>query len=191
MSSYVIFVQQGTFLCGQYIRNRLKRSGIYHRKLGLKRITNVKLLGESLVNEVQQDLLAIGAELEKLQPKFYEKIGRQIGYGTFNSEQRIIEAINDVAREMFRNNECNWPKIVSLYAVAGGMAVDCVRQGKSEFLPAIQKGMGLVLEEDLAAWIQANGGWVGENKIFFLRFFIIHNNKLIIIYFFFHRAPYR
>jgi hypothetical protein len=144
------------------MRNRLKRSGIFRRKLGLKRMRSAKLLsGGALVAEVYPELAAVGTELERMHPKLFERVGRQIGCGALRSEQRVTEALTDVAREMLRSGECSWEKIVALYAIAGGMAVDCVRQGKPEFLVAIQRAMAMVLEEDLAAWIQANGGWVG------------------------------
>ncbi|XP_058808835.1 bcl-2-related ovarian killer protein isoform X2 [Phymastichus coffea] len=160
--SVELTVSQGASLCGQYMRSRLKRSGIYQRKLGLKRMRSAKLLsGQALAQEVYPELMAVGAELEKMHPKLFERVARQIGYGAFNSEQRVVDALTDVAREMLRGGggECNWAKVVALYAVAGGMAVDCAKQGKPEFLLAVQRGMTMVLEEDLAAWIQANGGW--------------------------------
>lgn len=34
-------ITQGKCLCGQYIRNRLKRSGMYNRKLGLQKIRSI------------------------------------------------------------------------------------------------------------------------------------------------------
>jgi hypothetical protein len=55
--------------------------------------------------------------------------------------------------------DVTWGKVVSLFAVAGGLAVDCVRQGHHEYLQALLEAMGEVLEEELAAWIVGNGGW--------------------------------
>lgn len=159
-ASVKITVSQGTSLCGQYIRHRLKRSGIFHRKLGLKRMRSEILLpGGSIVGEVYPELISIGAELEKMHPNLFTRIGRQVGCSTFSSEQTASDMLTDVSREMLRNGEMTWSKIIALYAVAGGIAVDCVRQGKPEYLAAIQHGMTDVLEDDLAAWIQANGGW--------------------------------
>ncbi|XP_046608471.1 bcl-2-related ovarian killer protein homolog B-like [Neodiprion virginianus] len=159
-ASVKIAVSQGTSLCGQYIRNRLKRSGIFHRKLGLKRLrSEIILPGGTVVGEVYPELTSIGAELEKMHPHLFTKIGRQVGCSTFSSEQAASDVLTDVSREMLRNGEMTWSKIIALYAVAGGIAVDCVRQGRPEYLPAIQHGMMEVLEDDLAAWIQANGGW--------------------------------
>ncbi|XP_031850361.1 apoptosis regulator BAX isoform X2 [Nomia melanderi] len=159
-ASVELTVSQGSSLCGQYIRNRLKRSGIFHRKLGLKRMRSAMLLpGGAVVGEVYPELISVGAELEKMHPNVFNRVARQIGCGSFSSEQSVNEAIVDVSREMIRNGEMTWSKVIALYAIAGGIAVDCVRQGKPEFLPAIQRGMTDVLEDDLVAWIQANGGW--------------------------------
>ncbi|KAG6795659.1 hypothetical protein HZU73_09047 [Apis mellifera caucasica] len=162
-ASIELTVSQGSSLCAQYIRNRLKRSGIFHRKLGLKRMRSAMLLpGGAVVGEVYPELVSVGAELEKMHPNLFNRVARQIGCGSFSSEQSASEAIVDVSREMIRNSEMTWSKVVAIYAIAGGIAVDCVRQGKPEYLPAIQRGMTDVLEEDLAAWIQANGGWVRQ-----------------------------
>ncbi|CAD6241148.1 GSCOCG00009171001-RA-CDS [Cotesia congregata] len=162
-------VMQGSVLCGQYIKNRLKRSGIFQKKLGLKRMRSGAIMsseGLLVVSEVSPVLTSLGAELEKLHPKLYTNIARQIGAGSFSNEQTAMEAIADVSRELLRvGGEMTWGKIISLYSVAGGIAVDCVRQGKPEFIGAIQRAMTIVLEEDLASWIQANGGWIGlSNK---------------------------
>ncbi|XP_043275716.1 bcl-2-related ovarian killer protein-like [Venturia canescens] len=159
-ASVELTVSQGSSLCAQYIRNRLKRSGIFQRKLGLKRMRSAMLLpGGSVVGEVYPELTTVGSELEKMHPNLFTRIGRQIGSSTFTSEQSAAEALTDISREMLRSGEMTWSKIIALYAVAGGIAVDCVRQGKPEFIPAVQRAMTEVLEEDLASWIQANGGW--------------------------------
>lgn len=163
----LLTVQQGSSLCAQYIRSRLKRSGIFQRKLGLKRMRSAMMLpGGSVVGEVYPELTGVGSELEKMHPNLFVRIGRQIGCSTFSSEQTAAEALTDVSREILRSGEMTWSKIIALYAVAGGIAVDCVRQGKPEFIPAIQRAMTEVLEEDLAAWIQANGGWVSMTVSF-------------------------
>lgn len=113
-----------------------------------------------IVADVYPALIVLGTELEKLQSNLFIKIARQAGSRKFSSEQIIIEVITDVSREMFRTGEMTWSKIVALYAIAGGIAVDCVHQDKAEFIPAIQRAMTNVLGEYLAIWIQANGGWV-------------------------------
>lgn len=114
----------------------------------------------TVLSEVYPELIAIGAELEKMHPNLFTRIGRQVGCGAFSSEQTAAEALHDVSREILRFGEMTWSKIIALYAVAGAIAVDCVRQDRPQFIPSIQRAMTEILEEDLASWIQANGGWV-------------------------------
>ncbi|VVC45746.1 Blc2 family,Bcl2-like [Cinara cedri] len=67
-----------------------------------------------------------------------------------------------VSRELFRAGaQVTWAKVVSLVCVAAGLAVDCARRGRSEQLPDLIEAVGEVIEDDLAAWIHYNGGWMG------------------------------
>ena len=50
-------------------------------------------------------------------------------------------------------------KVVSFFAVAGGLAVDCVCQGHPEYLHSLLESMTEVLEDNLAEWVASNGGW--------------------------------
>lgn len=51
-------------------------------------------------------------------------------------------------------------QIVALFAIVGGLAVDCVRQDHPEYLPKLVEGIADVIEDELATWINENGGWV-------------------------------
>lgn len=52
-------------------------------------------------------------------------------------------------------------QVISLFAVSGGLAVECVRQGHPDFLPKLVEGVGDAIEDELVAWINENGGWIG------------------------------
>lgn len=52
-------------------------------------------------------------------------------------------------------------QVISFFAVAGGLATDCVRQGHSDYLPKLIDGVGDAIEDELIAWINENGGWIG------------------------------
>uniref|UniRef100_T1HXK1 Uncharacterized protein n=1 Tax=Rhodnius prolixus TaxID=13249 RepID=T1HXK1_RHOPR len=63
-------VDQGRALCAQYIRSRLKRTGIFSKKCGLQRLRSAATLpGGFVVRQVLPELISIGAELERLHPK--------------------------------------------------------------------------------------------------------------------------
>ena len=74
-------VEQAKSLCGQYIRARLKRSGMFNRKLGLQRLRSMaNLPGGLVVCEVFSQLHAIGLELERMHPKLYSGVAKQVVY---------------------------------------------------------------------------------------------------------------
>lgn len=51
---------------------------------------------------------------------------------------------------------------MSLFAISGGLAVDCVRQAHPDFIPKLIDAMADVIEDELVAWISENGGWVSS-----------------------------
>lgn len=53
-----------------------------------------------------------------------------------------------------------WGKVVSLYAVAGALAVDCVRHGHPAMVHTIVDCMGEFVRKSLTSWLKRRGGWV-------------------------------
>lgn len=83
-----------------------------------------------------------------------------------------------VSRELFRAGaQVTWAKVVSLVCVAAGLAVDCARRGRADQLPDLIEAVGEVIEDDLAAWIHYNGGWVSKILYAHERVHIIPSNK--------------
>uniref|UniRef100_T1IVG1 Bcl-2 Bcl-2 homology region 1-3 domain-containing protein n=1 Tax=Strigamia maritima TaxID=126957 RepID=T1IVG1_STRMM len=151
-------VDQAKSLCSQYIRNRLKRSGIFKRKLGLQRLRSVIGMTVSYGTcEVFNQLNSVGKELERLYPTLYSSVCRQICF-TITSEEVLHNMFTAVATELFRT-DITWAKIVALYAVTGGLAADCVQQGHVNYLLCLIESLGLFVEKHLAIWIAHQGGW--------------------------------
>lgn len=104
----------------------------------------------------------LAEELEQMHPRLYNDIGRQICYlqgANFQTPHTLQLLVTSVAKDLFRS-EITWSKIAALFAFTGGIAVDCVRQGRPEYLPKIMQNVVEVIEEDLVTWINDNGGWV-------------------------------
>lgn len=55
-----------------------------------------------------------------------------------------------------------WGKIVSMYAVAGALAVDCVRQGHPTTVHILVDSLGQFVRRFLVPWLKRKGGWVGH-----------------------------
>ena len=84
-------INQAKSLCGQYIKARLKRSGVVQRKLGLQRMRSLaNLPGGILVCEIFSQLHVIGLELERMNPKLYVDVCKQV---IIIAEQSRIKAI--------------------------------------------------------------------------------------------------
>ncbi|XP_059785160.1 bcl-2-related ovarian killer protein isoform X3 [Balaenoptera ricei] len=52
-----------------------------------------------------------------------------------------------------------WGKVVSLYSVAAGLAVDCVRQAQPALVHALVDCLGEFVRKTLATWLRRRGGW--------------------------------
>lgn len=61
-----------------------------------------------------------------------------------------------------------WGKVVSLYAVAGALAVDCVRHGHPAMVHTIVDCMGEFVRKSLTSWLKRRGGWVRAPFYIFL-----------------------
>lgn len=57
---------------------------------------------------------------------------------------------------------------MAIYSVAGGLAVDSVRQGHTEQLHVILEDMTELLEDRIAYWVNTNGGWVRRKSCYLL-----------------------
>ncbi|XP_073928378.1 bcl-2-related ovarian killer protein isoform X1 [Castor canadensis] len=57
-----------------------------------------------------------------------------------------------------------WGKVVSLYAVAAGLAVDCVRQAQPAMVHALVDCLGEFVRKTLATWLRRRGGWTDVLK---------------------------
>lgn len=107
-------ITQGKCLCGQYIRSRLKRAGVFNRKLGLQRIRSI--VGTptiQIMREVFPALSFVGEELERMHPRTYNGIARQISRapgGDLQSSENTAVLLGAVARELFKA-DITWGKV--------------------------------------------------------------------------------
>lgn len=98
-------------------------------------------------------------------PKLFTKITRQTGIGSTGAVAGLLLGIG---HHLVFRSEPTWGKLVAIYCIAGGLAVDIVRQGRPECLHSILDDMTELFEDRLAIWVNANGGWVSSIKVLFL-----------------------
>lgn len=90
--------------------------------------------------EVCAVLLRLGDELELIRPSVYRNVARQL-HISLQSEPVVTDAFLAVAGHIFSAG-ITWGKVVSLYAVAAGLAVDCVRQAQPAMVHALVDCLG-------------------------------------------------
>lgn len=111
----------------------------------------------------------MGEELERMHPRIYSNVSRQLSrapYGELVDSDTAPMLLNLVAKELFARSSMDkeritWAKIISVFAVCGGFAIDCVRQGHYEYLQFLVDGVAEIIEDDLAPWLAERGGWLG------------------------------
>ncbi|KAG5847278.1 bcl-2-related ovarian killer protein homolog A-like [Anguilla rostrata] len=150
-------VSQAKALCKDYIHSRLNRAGI-----GWSKPEQSLSVAGGMLGEVSSILLWLGDELEYLRPTVYRNVARQLNI-TVTSENVVSDAFLAVADEIFSTG-VTWGKVVSLYAVAGALAVDCVRHGHPAMVHTIVDCFGEFVRKSLSPWLKKRGGWEDITK---------------------------
>ncbi|XP_019483436.1 PREDICTED: bcl-2-related ovarian killer protein isoform X1 [Hipposideros armiger] len=112
--------------------------------------------------EVCAVLLRLGDELELIRPSVYRNVARQLNISV-HSETVVTDALLAVAAQIFSAG-ITWGKVVSLYLVAAGLAVDCVRQAQPAMVHALVDCLGEFVRKTLVTWLRRRGGWTDVLK---------------------------
>ncbi|NP_001279536.1 bcl-2-related ovarian killer protein homolog A [Callorhinchus milii] len=150
-------VSQAKALCRDYIHSRLIRAGIVWSKPECAAASPA-----SKLTEVSAALLRLGDELEYIRPNMYRNVAKQLNI-TVSSESIVSDAFLAVATEIFSAG-ITWGKVVALYAVAGGLAIDCVKQGQPAMVHTIVDCLGEFVRKTLVTWLRRRGGWADITK---------------------------
>ncbi len=70
------------------------------------------------------------------------------------------------SRNCFFFQGITWGKVVAIYAVAAGLAVDCVRQGHPVMVHIIVDSLGEFVRRNLVPWLKKRGGWVCVHSLY-------------------------
>ncbi|KAF5890940.1 bcl-2-related ovarian killer protein B-like, partial [Clarias magur] len=145
-------VFQARVLCREFMFSRVTREGLSWCRVGAEPPDPpAELTPAALV------LLKLGDELEKLQPRLYRNVAKQLNI-TVALEALVSDAFLSVATEILSLG-ITWGKVVAIFAVAGGLAVDCVRQEHPAVVYTIEDSLGEFVRKSLVPWLRMRGGW--------------------------------
>lgn len=98
--------------------------------------------------------------LEHFYPKLYMHVARQLKV-TLKNEVIICDIFRSFCRTLFKTG-VSWPKIIALFAFAGGIVIDCIKDRKAEFTGTVVYCIKAYVEDNLMGWIIEQGGWVSS-----------------------------
>ncbi|XP_038162812.1 bcl-2-related ovarian killer protein homolog A [Cyprinodon tularosa] len=150
-------VSQAKALCRDYIHSRLHRAGV-----GWSKAEQGGAAAGGKLAEVSAVVQWLGDELEYLRPNVYRNVARQLNISVA-IEGVVSDAFMAIAADIFSTG-VTWGKVVSLYAVAGALAVDCVRHGHPAMVHTIVDCMGEFVRKSLTPWLKKRGGWADITK---------------------------
>ncbi|CAI9616644.1 unnamed protein product [Staurois parvus] len=162
-------VAQGKALCRDFIQARLQRAGLGWNKPE----HGISSSAGGRMAEVSATFLRLGDELEYMRPAVYRNIARQLNI-SLTSETVLSEAFLAVASEIFSagitktkvitHRGITWGKVASLYAVAAGLAMDCVKHSQPALVLTIVDCVGEFIRTTLVTWLKRRGGWTDVTK---------------------------
>lgn len=182
LKSHSEIARQSRCLAAKYIRWKLRKNGLFHKRLQLQRLRSVgNLIDEHdvYINEIAIELKCLIQELDRNHPKLFSSVIAHAGdvmlknvhalkrvhrlIGQFIFESSSNQSVNN-GSDSNQNQSCqyNWSQVAAFYAVTGALAVDSVRSGHPEYVLPLIDSLTRFISKQVAPWISQEGGWVSE-----------------------------
>lgn len=100
-------------------------------------------------------------EFEELFTQAFSNLSSQLDI----TPDTAYHSFKNVMDEVFKDG-VNWGRIVGLFVFGGVLCVECVEKDMSNLVPRIADWMTIYLDENIASWIQSQGGWDCFAQIF-------------------------
>lgn len=82
-----------------------------------------------------------------------------------STEAVVEKTCRTIFEKIIEDGELNWGKIVAMFCVAGGMAVDCVAQAHPDYVKVIINTFVETSDKHLVPWLVNQGGWVRHTRV--------------------------
>lgn len=100
-------------------------------------------------------------EFEELFTQAFSNLSSQLDI----TPDTAYHSFKSVMDEVFKDG-VNWGRVVGLFVFGGVLCVECVEKDMSNLVPRIADWMTIYLDENIATWIQSQGGWDCFAQIF-------------------------
>lgn len=167
-----LVASSGRQLCSQYLHVRLRRELQQHRgaiSRGHHQLQLLKRLGSRqrllLVDDNQlccvfRQLWLVAELLIRQRAQLYGPRAYRAGVARYG-DKSVGGVITALAGCLFQNaSEITWARVVSLFAMAGGLALECIQTGHIERVHTVLDAVEDVCSGPMGEWIVSQGGWV-------------------------------
>lgn len=90
-------------------------------------------------------------ELEKMHPRTFSNI-------SIVSDHDATVLIESIGRNLFRQGEITWGKVISWFTLVSAFVIDCVKSGQHDMVQAVVDVACIVMNEEAGIWIESQGG---------------------------------
>lgn len=107
--------------------------------------------------------------MELMHVKIYTNVSRQLSSSPNSLENPEDTAVllTTFGRILFKSgSDITWAKVISLFSVTAGLAIDLIRQNHEDHIPTLIEGFLGVIEDELIPFLCENSGWISlHNKL--------------------------
>ena len=157
---------QAEVLCRDFIYYKLKKQSLLSLKLEL-------IIGQSTrfrPGGLSLEIISLATELERMYPELYQNVSKQVLL-TMSSADVVTRIMTSVADVLYvTERDITWGRVIALFALAGAIATDCVKQGQAKLVKVVIETFRDIVNEKLLGWMIIRGGWVSSH-FFAFRFF--------------------
>ena len=97
-------------------------------------------------------------QMENENCSFFNGLPDRVNLNSENAEALFLS----VSKETFSDKIVNWGRVVSIYTLAGTFAVHFITKGQLSVVKKIPCWVQEFVDEELADWIEDQGGWVSQ-----------------------------
>jgi len=125
-------------------------------------------------------LLRVVDDLSTRHEIVFESIVKRLGVDDSHDVSTCHRTITGVGDELFADGQCNWGRVVTMFAFSGWLVRSCSRNHGtvhgsssdcSNFAAAIAASTGHYMADKLSGWIYEQEGWVSlfNNPVYFIQ----------------------
>lgn len=89
-------------------------------------------------------------ELERMHPRTFANISVV--------PEEAPDLLESIGKNLFRQEEITWGKIISFLTLASAFVIDCVKNGQHDYIQPLIDETCIILSEEAGSWIESQGG---------------------------------